>query len=950
MGGLLWALLCCLLSLVAHGATLSVVSPARTVEPGDFALHVFEIANPTDASLEARLAVDVPSGWTTLPIATRFLLLPGEADTVFLTIRVPPETRAGTYTVTLTASWNDREEDVAAEVTVREIAALELMVPSPKDVPPDTSVVYLFTVLNRGNTVDRFLADADSSRGYSVSVDPPELPLAPGERGVVSVTVNVPPTATAGRDRLLLVLRSTAAPALVRETAVFTTILPPDPQRITGHTRAEVDGTISGSLEADLLNGDGRLPLSFSGRAFLLDGLLAFSLEVAGLWRNPPLRFSDPSLTYDRDQARLQAGNVTASLPLLSGLSATGVALEFAQERATLTLLTGWHDTEGRFAGAATLYGNSWQLGTAYREVRARENHVRTLAAWAGHTIGEHVTFEIGGMLAATPAGWDEGQQATLRVEVEPTALLQISWHAVGPGIPSPRANEESISLSGRLTATPFTFRYSTHWVRENPWGAVGDDMFSRAQLTASLDWDAQPWPLAVTALFSGHRVWDRPGHEVEKTHTTGLVLAGGETPLRFRLTGSIKVGDMSSNDLTLIETSFSQRFTLTTGDVESTLTLSQQTVLDPEDNVLERTWDTRVGSRWRNAPHEASLTWGHRPSGASWSVQFDGRVAEQLTVGFTAAASWDNEGNVSALRIGTTFAYAFPWSPPFLPAKGWLEGTVRADRQGVEGAVLAVDNLQVSSDAEGRFLFPPLNPGRYTVIVERLPSGFRLRDPGPFKAIVELDGRTRIEIACEQLSEVRGVVFNDQDRDGTRDPTDPGLANVRVELLENGELRERASTDAAGHFVFGRLSAGEYTVSLVVNTLPARYEPTTPQSVSISLTEGVAAEVVFGAWQRPREVVVLATPPLADFEWTPPIPQAGSPVVFDAGLSLPGDHVISDYQWDFTDDGVIDAEEQTPTWTFTEPGIYWVTLTVVDTQGLDDQLSLPVEITPAER
>lgn len=48
-----------------------------------------------------------------------------------------------------------------------------------------------------------------------------------------------------------------------------------------------------------------------------------------------------------------------------------------------------------------------------------------------------------------------------------------------------------------------------------------------------------------------------------------------------------------------------------------------------------------------------------------------------------------------------------------------------------------------------------------------------------------------------------------------------------------------------------------------------------------------------------------------------------------DQSFAHPGP--ITSWEWDFNDDGVIDSEEQNPSYTFTEPGIYTVSLTVSD-------------------
>ena len=52
--------------------------------------------------------------------------------------------------------------------------------------------------------------------------------------------------------------------------------------------------------------------------------------------------------------------------------------------------------------------------------------------------------------------------------------------------------------------------------------------------------------------------------------------------------------------------------------------------------------------------------------------------------------------------------------------------------------------------------------------------------------------------------------------------------------------------------------------------------------------------------------------------------------------FSLPGDAVITNWSWDFDNDGTIDSYAQNPTWTYNQPGVYSVTLTVNNSNGSD--------------
>ncbi len=950
MRAFICSFVCAGLAFATQAATVQVTSPPRAVEPGDLALHVFRVANPLDAPLEIGLSLELPQGWSALPISPRITLDPEEAETVFVTAQVPPGAEAGEYAVGLVARWDGQQAAATAEVTVRQVAEVAVEAPQGKGVPPGETAVYTFLVTNRGNTVDRYTLAADSARRYSLRVDPPELSLAPMERGTVTVEVGVPPTAAAGRDRLLLVIQSTAAPALRREVTLFTTVLPPHPELIVGHTRAEVDARLGGELEYDLVTDYRHSSLSFSGRTSLLGGVLSFGLQTSGPWGDPPLGVDRARLEYTHDQTRLRAGELSMTLAPLSGLSGSGVAVDLFQGRGSLSLLSDWHEGEGMFGGTVTVLGNTWELGTAYRETRDAEEHLRALAGRISHFLGEHVEFKLAACLARDSAFQDEGLQAALRVEVDQVVILHLAWHSVGAIIPSPLADEEGMSISGRFAAAPLAFRFASRWVRNNPHRLAPGGSPSRIELSSSLDWAPEDWPMAFWGGFSGRREWDGAGEEVERIQEAQLALSGGEAPLTFRLWGSLRIDEEVPNGHTFLRTAYNQQFTLTGDLLVCTLSLGQKAVFDHPGNALvEGGWEVALSARLVDAPHSLSLNWRHEGPDVTAELELEGPLAEDFGAGFVAAADWDDGGDVASLRLGFVFQHSFLWAPPFLPARGWLEGRVLAEDVPVEGAVLAAAGLKVATDAEGVFLFPPLEPGPYAVAIDRLPPAVRALDPEPVEAVVKLDERTHIVIRCERLAEVRGLVFDDRDQEGERHPDDPGLAGITVALLEDAEPVESTTTGSAGRFSFSRLSPGNYTVRLRTDSLPARFEPTTPTELKVELDPGAVVEVEFGAWQRPREVVIAPTPPLADFEWEPSVPQAGESVAFDAGLSAAGDAEIVAYRWDFTDDGETDATGREASWTFAEPGVYWIELTVEDALGFEDELTLPIEVTPAD-
>ncbi len=79
---------------------------------------------------------------------------------------------------------------------------------SAKDAAPGEVVTHVFAVSHDGAVSETFALTVDSPLGWTILGVPPEITVAPGEEGVVFVTLTVPPDAAAGS--FILTLRATA--------------------------------------------------------------------------------------------------------------------------------------------------------------------------------------------------------------------------------------------------------------------------------------------------------------------------------------------------------------------------------------------------------------------------------------------------------------------------------------------------------------------------------------------------------------------------------------------------------------------------------------------------------------------------------------------------------------------------------------------------------------------
>lgn len=948
----IFGLVCAVLAGCVAQASVHVdlLSASRTVSPGDVAIHVFSVSNSGATPVEAALRVEIPPDWGHLGVPARLVLAGGGDDAVFVTLIVPRTAAAGAYAVRLLVAWAQGEARATGEVRVLSVAGVALTPPAAGTARPGESATYRIGVANRGNVLDRVAVEAVSSHGWTVRISPREMTLRPGESGTTELVLTIPAQAEPGRDLLSVAVRSVEGAEA--RAAWYTTVLPPGPEAIVGTVLSSLDLTLGGRLGYDLVTGRRLSLLTLIGDGEVLGGALDLRLELTGPWGPVPYAASRLSLRYVADHAWAEVGEVgLEQSSLLLSLGGQGMAGGVASDQLAVALLTGWQGDEGRFALRGVWSGASGSLGMAMHEVRGAE-HVHAGALWVAGLLLEGLTVRGEGAAAVSLPYVDAGFLIGIEAHGGTHMAFQADAYGVGPRVPSPRADRAGISLGGQLTAEPWGLRFSTRWERDNVVGVARVPTVVRSDLAVALDWASPSWPVALFGNLSLRRSQGfGPGFSLNRgTRVFELAAVVGDSPFTLRLTGRWwrEEDTIAATEANTEE--YSQRLQLSLGKTQATLSLTQAI--------------TRSGSAIASAAAQVSLA-VRAPMGitadlrhsrvvSGVGIEVPLNLSPALSAAIRVDALWDASGNATSLNASARFEYAFALDVPFLPARGWLEGMVFVDDdedrtrdfggEGIDGAVLAAGGRRVSSGSGGRFLFPPLVPGRYDVTLESLPPGLRARVEFPVAVEVPLAGRTMIHIPCERLGEISGSVFDDVDRSGAREAGETGLARARVVLERDGAIVEEAFTNPLGRFSFTDLPGGAYGVRLDQSSLPERYELTTPGGADVSLMPGVVGEVLFGSWQRPRPVVVVHRPPVAEFEWSPRSPRAGEPVDFDAGAS---DGTIVAYEWDITGDGSFDVQGVRVVWTFNKPGLYLVTLVVTDDVGLSAEADLLVRIAP---
>jgi uncharacterized protein (DUF2141 family) len=159
---------------------------------------------------------------------------------------------------------------------------------------------------------------------------------------------------------------------------------------------------------------------------------------------------------------------------------------------------------------------------------------------------------------------------------------------------------------------------------------------------------------------------------------------------------------------------------------------------------------------------------------------------------------------------------------------------------------VLALDGTTEvrveKTDATGAFGLKALPAGTYYVHAEN-PNGYVSTTPDLQLVNISVEAVATVLFGKQAAGTVSGIVFEDLDGDGQRDDGEKGLENVNVQLT-GSDVARTAKTLADGSYRFTTVSPGSYSVD---ETDPDGYVSTTPNTRSISLAAGGAANANFG-------------------------------------------------------------------------------------------------------
>jgi hypothetical protein len=930
---------------VSQGISFDLTSPTNVIEiqPVDLATLVFQLSNHGERET-FQLEVDLPAPLQLISPLSLVTLNSGETESIFVTVLVPQESRAGRLEVVVEATaQSDPSKRATARGAIQVLSTSTLEIKSDfvaqQEVEPGDTIVLRFSIKNDGNTTDRFVLSSATRQSFTVELDVEVLELLPGEEQEVSMRIRVPGNARAGAERVRLIGRSVTTDRQINSD-IELNVLPALPGAVQSNLTLGIPSSLTISVA-----GDPSSPATIS-ETLSGSGVVTSGATIGYIFRFESIALQNFRIRYENSVISTSIGDISFPLSQLityagRGGSFTVKADTGGSTRATIASVRN-SDTHLQVGGLVrgSIAGLIPHVGMRFTPA------LDEILASFGTTLffSSLGNFIFEGAISKDTTTFDSAILLQQRADIASLAVTT-EFIRAGSNFLGSRADEFGIRINQIFgvqgVSVQARFDHSHNNVIEDPeittlfQTDVGTSI--RVPLTTTT---------SVTSQFNFSSTRDT---EIPMmTDLRNFMLLGRITQQLGPLNLSVIYESNRAEDL--ISGSNTDRrmwqsiSELGLGQLSTQFRISLIREIDlVTDTVIAEFLETRFAARIQISIAQLAIRVARTPGNTNLSAQVSVIMGNFSLISNKTLDISDTGDLEFSFTLSGRVQFQLPI--PAIRVRSRVEGYVYVDEngngtrdqgeQGVANAVVKIGEAVVRTGDAGFYRSPALEAGEFTVSLQSLPTGFTAIEEKSYSLGLKTGSIARVNIPVTQRGLIRGSVYEDLNENGIVDPGELGLQNIRVELSGADNFVEESITNMAGQFSFN-VPEGDYKLKVDSETLPRLYQFTTEGELAFSVNIGEIQEFDFGA----REVLEFRFAPQAEFAMTPEEPVSGQTITFNGSLSLDTDGQIVSYAWDFDGDGEVDATGDVVSHVFSEPGDYEVTLTVTDDDAQQDSES----------
>jgi len=920
----------------AYDVNVTPNTALKLSNPGEIVTHVFTIKNEGTSSDTYELSLGLPEDWTSLPITDQLNVAAGDNKPVFVNVNVPKDAKSGKYQAKLTArSTGDPtvEASDSAEIQVKSVPGFDLAWEvEPSRVRPGMTVSGKFKITNDGNLPDSYEIEAEVPNGWNYSLEQDEVQFMPGQSKILNVTFTAPKGVRSG-ERYSVEIKVTSKhdrelKKTIRSTGQYA---PPPPDEVPSSLYPSWDVFTNVNMNQE---GDPSFYVSGRGEIPQLGDISAnINYSVEG--------FESGSLRIMKDRWGfvLNSSSISGSY-----LSTSGTPLFIAE----------MEDASARFLYTEESKGVSLEKEGDYWDLRAILGKDTTDQDYTFQELQGAYEFSNGvvldGLITTAETQTDSGTIYGAGLEMSSEKLeIYTSFLIVRPGYPNQAPRQEAgadISFEEEEFTSYFNWDYTKTRLGEPPdyyHSAEQDfDVSTTLDLGENLNSD---FSLGFTRRITN----DEPITNDLLTSTFSGSISGGDI-----LTWSLGAGYTRTQDFvsdTLVSShSVDGSLGFTIGETEHSVGLNIRQTEGPSGTTTSNTFSLR--SELTDFPLSPIFSLSRGAEDTMLYANFSEQSAEGGSLDISFSASLVQQDTVS-LSISSSFPDPFRCCGP---SKGQPTGYVFLDEngngrkdsgeEGIQGVSLSMNGEEALTSGDGRFAFPSVPPGEYLLAIEGIRAGLQPTIATPVTVKVKAGERPRITIPVRPRSWIQCTVYRDRNQNKSRDGGEEGLGGIIFTVTGEGISREIRS-GSNGRFVID-LPPGTYTVKLMEDSLPERFEPTTASTVNVTTERYGRVEASFGVYRKPRPVEVTFGPPTAKFTYNPAEPDIGQEILLDGSDSSAIETEIASYEWKLTHaEREITRSGEKFRIRLPEAGKWEVSLTVTDKNGLKGKTVKTIMVSP---